>query len=529
MRSPAAAIAWQFGRRHRWGFAAMAAYVVALAVIRTVIAVTGLRIAFDNTETFAFVVVVPMTATFLYFLAIFSFGLDGDFSGRQSIYPARYFTMPVSSNALVGWPMVYGSIAIALLWLATSLLGIWPADVYVPVIWPLLLGPSLLAWTQALAWMPYPAAGFRPIVMVLWLATIDAIVMIALYYRPPTLLMLAILAPHVPLAFLVARYAVRQARCGGGQASGAPAPSPAKSAAVGGGAPRCFRSAHAAQFWFEWRQHGRALPALVAMLLPFEMAMLFVFADVPDIVVEIVVLTLTTPPLMAMFTAPAMSRLTPFHSVRPLADRSLVGAKLRTAVASTFAAWSLVLITLPIGLRVSGAMPVIVEHAQTTVEIFGSARAAVIAILLFAFLVTATWKQLVQSLYIGMSRREWASKASVFGTLTLVAVAGPLLHWIFSNHAVLVALWYAFPWIAFALVAVKISAASWIVVRLDKRLSILVAVGWNVAVFAVYAALAWIFPEMIVRSYVLAPVAILSVPVTRVSAAVVALERSRHR
>src|SRR5467141_2061840 len=105
MRSPAAAIAWEFRQRHRWGLLALIAYLFVLAIIER-----GQRVDLDE-ETFALVIVVPLTATLLYFLALFSFGLSGDLAGRQSMYPARLFAMPVTTAALAGWPMLYGTAA----------------------------------------------------------------------------------------------------------------------------------------------------------------------------------------------------------------------------------------------------------------------------------------------------------------------------------------------------------------------------------------------------------------------------------
>src|ERR1700686_123569 len=180
MRSPAAAIAWEFRQRHRWGLILLTGYLLVLSIIRLVILEPGGRVNFEDDLSFPLAVGVPMTATFMYFLAMFSFGLTGDLAARQSMYPARMFTLPVTTAALAGWPMLYGSLAMAILWLATRLLGLWPSDVDVPWIWPLLLGPALLAWTQALTWMPYPVPGLRVIVTVLWLVVIDTIVMIAL-------------------------------------------------------------------------------------------------------------------------------------------------------------------------------------------------------------------------------------------------------------------------------------------------------------------------------------------------------------
>ena len=65
---------------------------------------------------------VPFSVVFLYFLAVFSFGLTGDLAARQSLYPARMFVLPVPTAALAGWPMLYGASAMASLWLVTGLL-----------------------------------------------------------------------------------------------------------------------------------------------------------------------------------------------------------------------------------------------------------------------------------------------------------------------------------------------------------------------------------------------------------------------
>src|SRR2546421_11437564 len=103
MRSPAAAIVWQLLRRNRWGLIGVIAYFVVVSAIRLLIFAPGQRVAFDDAEAFALSVVVPQTATFIYFLALFSFGLDGDLASRQSMYPARMFTLPVTTSALAAW------------------------------------------------------------------------------------------------------------------------------------------------------------------------------------------------------------------------------------------------------------------------------------------------------------------------------------------------------------------------------------------------------------------------------------------
>ena len=174
MRSPALAIAWEFRQRHRWGLIALTGYLLVIATIKLVILELGQSINLDSAESFAMVVVVPLSATFTYFLAVFSFGFAGDLVARQSMYPARMFTLPVTTAALAGWPMLYGMGAMAILWLATRLFAVWPSGVDVPLLWPGLAAAAILAWTQALTWMPYALPGLRVIVAVIGTSTTNA-------------------------------------------------------------------------------------------------------------------------------------------------------------------------------------------------------------------------------------------------------------------------------------------------------------------------------------------------------------------
>src|SRR6266446_6549236 len=338
MRSPAAAIAWEFRQRYRSGLMALTGYLLVLGPIKLLILGLGQRVNFDD-ASFALVVIVPVTATFIYLLAVFSFGLSGDLAARQSMYPPRMFTLPVTTAALAWWPMLYGTTTMAVLWLASRLLVVWPSGEVVPMIWPALLAASLLAWTQALTWMPYPLPGLRVIVTVLWLVMIDAVILLALHYKASEPVMLAILAPHVPFAYLTARFAVARARRG-------EVPDWrgvfARLGRIADVLPRRrerFPSPGRAQAWFEWRRHGRSLPALVGILLPFELALLFVFSDTPAIVFEILAGVLLTPPFMAAFVAATVGKsnhpgsdsygVTPFIATRPLTSASLVAAKLK--------------------------------------------------------------------------------------------------------------------------------------------------------------------------------------------------------
>src|SRR6266496_5077411 len=536
VRSPAVAIAWEFRQRHRWGLIALAGYLVVLAAIKLRILGSGQPVHVETPERFAVVVMVPLTTTFMYFLAVFSFGLAGDLAARQSMYPARLFTLPVTTAALTGWPMLYGTVAMAILWLATRLLAVWPSGVDVPVVWPALAAATLLAWTQALTWMPYGLRGLRVIVAVLWLGVLDSIVLLAIQYNAREPVMLAILAPQVPLAYLVARFAVARARRGDVPDWRGVFAWLGRIADVLPSRRDHFSSPARAQTWFEWRRHGRSLPTWVGILLPFELALLFVTGDTPALVFAVLAGVLVTPLFMAAFTAATVRRSpTPYLATQPLSSAALIAATLQATIRSAAVAWVLVLGAIPVALRWSGTWSVVVEQLRQVAEHIGTPRVVVISLLIVSGLIAATWKQLVQSLYIGLTGRAWLIKGSVFLTLALLFLLGPIAQWIIDNGAVQRALWEALPLILAMLVCVKMSAAAWIATRLYRRrlLSdralVVGAACWCVAVLALYAVLVWFFSTPFVARYVLALIAILAVPLARLSAAPLALAWNRHR
>ncbi len=543
MRSPALAIAWEFRQRHRWGLIAVAGYLLVVATIRFLILEPGKPVLVDSVR-FAALASVPLTTTFVYLLAVFSFGFAGDLAARQSIYPARMFTLPVTTAALVGWPMLYGTATTAILWLASRFVAVWPSGMEIPVMWPALLAATLLAWTQALMWMPYGVPGLRVIVAVLCLAALDTVVLLAIHYKVREPMMVAVLAPQLPLAYLVARFAVARARRGEVPDWRGMFARPASNGVLSRQRDH-FPSPARAQAWFEWRRHGRSLPALVGLLLPFELVLLWLGKDAAAFVFEVLFLVLITPPFMAAFTGWTGSKphpnvsdsygLPPFSATRPLTSAELIGAKLKMAMWSTLAAWLLVFVTTPLALAWSGTWPVLIERAQRMNDAIGTPRAATVVLLILAGFIVATWKQLVQSLHIGLTGREWIIKGSALLTLMLLILLGPIVEWIIDSPSVQRALWNALPLILAGLVGLKMSAAAWIATRLDRsrllgeRALVAGAACWLVAVLALYGVLVWFFSTPFVARYVLALIAILAVPLARISAAPLALAWNRHR
>ena len=546
MRSPAAAFAWELRHRHQWALIALVAYLFVLAMLKPLILKPGQVGSLFPPDGMAGLLIAPFMLTFLYFVAVFSFGLAGDLAARQSIYPIRMFARPVTTAALAGWPMLYGTAAMTSLWLMMALFARWSWGIIdLPLIWPALLAAAFLAWMQALAWMPYGLPGLRLIVAVLWLASLDAVIMLALHFKAPEPVMVAFLAPQLPLAYVAACVVVARARRGD-------VPDWrgifVRQQIVGVQANRrdSLLSPARAQVWFEWRQHGLSLPVWVGILLPFELALLFLAdTNAPSLVYYTLLVVLLTPPLIAAFVAATVSKsnpqvrdaygMTPFIATRPLTSAALVAAKLRMTLRSTLAAWLLVLVAIPLALTLSGTWPAVIEPASRGIDAIGTPRAIVIAMLLFSGLLASTWKQLVQGLYIGLTGRAWLIKANAALLLAILILIGPLADWIVANRFVLVTLWDALPWILAGLMCFKLSAAAWVAARLyhgrlvSDRTLVTGAAVWLAAVVALRALLVWFIDTPAVASYYLTLVAILAIPLARVSATPLALAWNRHR
>jgi polyhydroxybutyrate depolymerase len=546
MRSVAAAFAWEFQKRLGWGLVAIGVYLTVLGGVQLGILGSPYPIRPTQELAFAFTVLVPLSFAFLYLLAVFSYGLSGDLAARQSLYPARMFSLPVSTAGLAGWPMLYGGVTVAGVWVAATFLAFRPSGIPAPLVWPAVFAAAFLAWMQVFTWMPYGLPGVRVIAAVFSLTAIAVVALTALEFQLRESSMIALMAPQLPLAYLAACFAVGRARRGDtpewrGVLS--------RLGRVTGVLPKrraVFPSAAHAQRWFEWRQHGHSLPAWTAILVPFEILLLVVVRNEPAVLTLVaLVFMLLTPPFLAAFVAVTVGRssadassaygLAPFVATRPLGTARLAAAKLRMALFSTLLAWLMVLVGIPLGLTVSGSWPVVVERARVLTDFFGPPRASVFAFLCFLLLLSVTWKQLVQGLAIGLTGREGLIKSSVLIRLSSLVFLGLIVQILDVSVEARVFLWNAVPWILALLVSFKMCAAVWITKRLHRerllanRVLVACAAGWLVVVLALCAVCAWFVSTPLVAHALLMLLAILAVPVARPSAALLALAWSRHR
>jgi hypothetical protein len=165
----------------------------------------------------------------------------------------------------------------------------------------------------------------------------------------------------------------------------------------------------------------------------------------------------------------------------------------------------------------------------------GPARATVALLLILGALVTLTWTMLVQGLCIGLTGRQWLARVIGLVTLAAIMAIGPLLEWI--GDRVDVQRWLFDWWVLVpaALVAIKTAAATFVASRLSRtrlvadHVLVAGAAAWLVLVVAAYAAMVWWLDTALIPGYIPALLAILAVPLVRVSAAPLALDWNRHR
>ena len=199
------------------------------------------------------------------------------------------------------------------------------------------------------------------------------------------------------------------------------------------------------------------------------------------------------------------------------------------------AAWLLVVIFIGSALMLSGRMPVVVERARAGIDVTGAPRGIAVALFACAALFASTWKHLVQSLCVGLTGRDRLIKSSVVLALIALVAAWPLADWIVSETTVQSVIWNGLPWILAVLVVFKMIAASWVAIRLydsrvlSDRTLVAGAACWFATVLALYGVLEWFAASPLIPRYFLGAIAILSVPLGRVSAAPLALAWSRHR
>ena len=545
MRTPAAALAWEFWGRHRWGLAAVGVLVAGFAVA---VAASPFK------PNMAMAMSVWFAIGLLYAIGVFAYGFEARLETPDSGFPVRLFLLPVRTTTLVGWPMLQGVAVAVGLWLAWDHFVLRPCGVETPAWWVAMIAAAV-AGGQALLWCPFGLP---------WLRLAVACVFLTLLSRAPA--MLELIAPSlgevgtwatrpenrgtalvsfggavVALAFLFAWIGVGRARRGDSPDWLRAWRSRERSTGpVREGGP--FATAMRAQAWYEWRLRGRGYVVTV-LIITLSLAGLGLLAHESQRA-DFALMFLFVPALIASLWGSQMgspgeslrsSALATFAATRPLSDADLVRAKVRAATRAAATAWAVV---VGLGLVWLALHDNGYERMESfwdgAVEKYGRDRALGHAVLWLVALTFLTRRGLTANLWVGLSGRTWLVPTHT----VLVTLFGLqwLLQWplIESDAALRERFWAVLPWVAGVAVVLKFSVGAW-ALRAGVRRRLLEP-GDALRSVALWAAAAGTLFALLVRfgSHLgswpaLAVAAVLLVPLARPSAAPLALAWNRHR
>ncbi len=568
MRSPLWALSWSVWRPYRWRLAACVAYCLALAVLGLLLPRRAwvLVAPEDGLIPAAALFILSLSAPALFFvlIAFSAIPLETHLDARESGFPARTFTLPVSTAVLVAVPMLQAMAAAAAPWVFWTGLVLARAGIYVDLIGPALSTLTLMAWLQALVWQPFPLRFLRVVVAVPVLAAVGMGPSFALALGAPPAVVVAVQVALLPAAYGVALAGVARARRGNVLDWSWPSRFVAAFASVLPRRRAPFESPLQAQTWFEWRMRGMGFPFMVGLVVVVWTLIVLTGAgeravatmaemDIPHGATAVIAVLTAPGLLLAVLLAfvPFLAAVAggdlgsvrmvdskqpggtfgchPFLALRPLTDGAMVLAKWQMAVRSTLTGWALASVGIFVGLGLSGqwrelaSAPLLQTHGA--LEVCGALAAGGTA------LVLLTWLGLIANLWLGLTGRRWLSfvlVAVLFGVcLALVVTAS----WL-SSHAAIPA---ALPYILAVAVLLKLLLAGWFARRLWRRglvgsgVLATAAAGWLLAAVVGFALLIRFVPPDAASLVVLALGVVLFLPLGRLAAAPLALASNRHR
>jgi hypothetical protein len=543
------AFAWLHWRKHRWGHMAVLGYLLVAGILSALLAP---RTTPEVAGGIIGPITLPLVALGVYLPVVFCYGVEAQVGGRESCFPSEMFRLPVSTGALVRWPMVWGAAAAALLWLAAARfiimpwVWIWGAEV--PLWWPALLATAGLAWVQALLWAPFGLRWLRVILIVIFVPGMIVVAESSVLSGASEASLVGLFGSLTLAGWGLGYAGVRHGRRGD-------VPNwdgilhPLRQLVRG--MPRRrqvawqFASAGAAQTWFEFRRTGKSLPIMTALVLPFVLLFLGFGANPVIPTAQTLVSALLLPVFLAGMAGTMVSSknpwvkdyygVAPFTATLPVSTAGLLAAKLRGAARSTLVTWAIVIVTTTLAVVVTGNQEEVAGWWQQALNEHHPFRIVAGIAGTLALLMVFTWKRLFDSLFLGLTGRKWVIQVSLivgaFVFCVLCAVGG----WI-HNHA---ETWETFramlPWLLALLIACRLLAASWVVRKairrrlLDEKTVLCWLVAWLLLAVALFGLLACVVPTEVVPLHYVAFAVVLSLPMTRLAASPLVLAWNRHR
>jgi hypothetical protein len=394
--------------------------------------------------------VVPMAGgcfllAFVHLLKVFAF-VEVNAQKVRLGYPDWLLLKPVSHARLVLVPMLFGGAVVVSVFALWAVMGLRPFNALSgsPLLWISTVLLSFFWWLQALA--RSLTASQKNIVFYILVAVIHLLVGLmplmpaGWWSRWQWSLLLLLRLSAVPTA----RFGLKLMRQGRWEGPSRMALSWRQRRPERVCPPRRpFRSAFAAQFWFEWRCQGLFLPGISG---GFALLMFPVFVYlVKKVGAEggfppegVFSLTLVTPLMLSGFMGMTMGKfdmlgapgeLPIYIAVRPMASGGFVLAKLGMALATSGLTWLLTAVAT--GFWLVLLKPDALFSPAGPASAYGPMGFIAGCVPLFLLLVIWTWKNLLAGIGAGLTGRPWVITTwfvgrTVFfiGLIGLVTTAG---------------------------------------------------------------------------------------------------------
>lgn len=362
LRSPSIAIAWEIWSRGRAGFLGIAGLLALGAIALPIMNGSARGTGLASATAYALTAVVLVIG-----LCCFHF-TEGSRKGGFGSFPIRLFNLPVSTRSLVALPMIYGALAVVLVYLLCVGLLLRYADPNMPLLWPCLYLVFGLTQFQMIIWSLPDSRYLKLLCLSIaasiitfgWMFFTPTIVTGALsewgYTGDPAVFMrrlLVALALTGPAAYVISWLRVHQQRHG----------LTTRSAVLSAWWERSigqmlrrrtpFRSADHAIFWQEWRRTGFILPTVVVVIIALTCVPAWLAGGLSGrATMGILTWLFLAPFLFAVvigrgfgkpdFWSPSL-KVAPFYAIKPVTSGQWVMVKVKVAFASAALTWALVI------------------------------------------------------------------------------------------------------------------------------------------------------------------------------------------
>jgi hypothetical protein len=546
MNELGAGVVYSLWLRSRWLMAGLLLYFVILA--------TAVQLSPMPMQVAAFGI-MPPAAAIAHLLTVLTLG-PADLGARGSGFPRHMLVLPLRTRTLAGWPMLIGVTTIALLWMLATTVVLWPGGLDVPLFWPAALGAASTAWLQAIGWSPFPSPFVR--VPALAIAITPLILLggwAGLFLESsvvPAVIVIACLV-WIVAAYFVAVRGLSLTRSGSEgewlEALFLRAWAGLRSSRRSGEIERPpFRSASAAQLWYELRRNGRVLGTMYSFIaLPMLLIILMAntgkearsgvtFGTIHISTAMLGLMFLVSMFLllsgmyglaMGKFDVWGKEQMSPFFAVRPVSTARFAYLKMKSAIYSSLATWMILLVMFLVW-AITEASPLNPNESVVLATLRQlQFRDAAVFVSIACGLLVISCRSLVVGMWPGLLGNKWIANATGFvivGVIILVST-------VYLHQEYLPQLLRCVPWLIGGLLIAKFAATAWCLAELNRRQLVTARSKWiGLGIWAaaclVLAAVVSCFEHL---TPMLIAAIVLAVPLTRIVFAPLALHWNRHR